>query len=243
MRSQVLEGLGTEDGDGAWVENPRQALLPGHLEHIAKPQDVYMLGERGFPLSSGRQDRGEGKDRIDLVLTDYPFQPLFISHIYDFVGALIMRRCRLRWVRSVWHMAPSGGISRALRVWQVRLEQEQGMASELILSASGGRGDDCSDRCPGIRASARGEAVDDLGFNTEMSQIPIIPLIVGESSKAKRFSDLLYDEGIVVVPIVFLMVAQDRARIKVQINAKITVEQLDSVIKTIEATAKKLGII
>ena len=82
--------------------------------------------------------------------------------------------------------------------------------------------------------------MEDLGFNTGMSQTPIIPLIVGESSKAKRFSDLLYDEGIVVVPIVFLMVAQDRARIKVQINAKITVEQLDSVI---EATAKKLKII
>ncbi len=57
------------------METPRQALLPGHLEHIAKHWDVYMLGERGFPLSSGRQDRGEGKDRIDLVLTDYPFLP------------------------------------------------------------------------------------------------------------------------------------------------------------------------
>ena len=82
--------------------------------------------------------------------------------------------------------------------------------------------------------------MDDLGFNTEMSQIPIIPLIVGESSKAKRFSDLLYDEGIVVVPIVFPMVALDLARIRVQINAKITVEQLDSVI---EVTGKKLEII
>ncbi len=117
------------------------------------------------------------------------------------------------------------------------------MASELIPSASGGRGDDCSDRCPEIQASAREEAVEDLGFDTGMSQTPIIPLIVGESSKAKRFSDLLYDEGIVVVPIVFPMVAWDRARIRVQMNAKITAEQLDSVIDTIEAAAKKLEII
>jgi len=55
-------------------------------------------------------------------------------------------------------------------------------------------------------------------------------------SKAKRFSDLLYDEEIFMVPIVFPMVAQDLARIRVQMNAKITIEQLDSNIKTIEAT-------
>ena len=87
------------------------------------------------------------------------------------------------------------------------------------------------------------KAVEDLGFNTGMSQTPIIPLIVGESSVAKKFSDVLYEEGIFVVPIVFPMVAQDLARIRVQMNAKITVEQLDSVIETIEATAKKLEII
>ncbi len=87
------------------------------------------------------------------------------------------------------------------------------------------------------------KAVEDLGFNTGMSQTPIIPLIVGESSVAKKFSDVLYEEGIFVVPIVFPMVAQDLARIRVQMNAKITVEQLDSVIETIEAVAKKLEII
>ncbi len=46
-----------------------------------------------------------------------------------------------------------------------------------------------------------------------------------------------------MVPIVFPMVAQDLARIRVQMNAKITAEQLDGVIETIEATGKKLKII
>ena len=39
-------------------------------------------------------------------------------------------------------------------------------------------------------------AVDDLGFNTGKSQTPIIPIIVGESSKAKALSDKLYERGI-----------------------------------------------
>jgi glycine C-acetyltransferase len=87
------------------------------------------------------------------------------------------------------------------------------------------------------------KAVEDLGFNTGMSQTPIIPVIVGESSKAKRLSNMLYNEGIFVVPIVFPMVAQDLARIRVQMNAKLSLEQLDSVIAAIEGIGKKLEII
>lgn len=86
-------------------------------------------------------------------------------------------------------------------------------------------------------------AMDDLGFNTGRSQTPIIPIIVGESSNAKALSDKLYGEGIFVVPIVFPMVARDLARIRVQMNAKLTTEQLDTVIGTIEKIGKQLEIV
>jgi glycine C-acetyltransferase len=87
------------------------------------------------------------------------------------------------------------------------------------------------------------KAVEDLGFDTGRSQTPIIPLIVGESSKAKMLSDMLYEEGIFVVPIVFPMVARDLARIRVQMNAKLSLEQLDHVIEVVEEIGKKLEII
>ncbi len=87
------------------------------------------------------------------------------------------------------------------------------------------------------------KAVDDLGFNTGRSQTPIIPVIVGESSKAKALSGRLYEKGIFVVPIVFPMVAQDLARIRIQMNAKLTKEQLDTVIEAIEEIGKDLEII
>jgi glycine C-acetyltransferase len=87
------------------------------------------------------------------------------------------------------------------------------------------------------------KAVQDLGFNTGMSQTPIIPIIVGESSKAKALSDKLYERSIFVVPIVFPMVAQDLARIRVQMNAKLTIETLDVVIEAIEEIGKELDII
>ncbi|MBW1857920.1 MAG: aminotransferase class I/II-fold pyridoxal phosphate-dependent enzyme [Deltaproteobacteria bacterium] len=87
------------------------------------------------------------------------------------------------------------------------------------------------------------KAVEDLGFNTGNSETPIIPIIVGESSKAKKLSDRLYEAGIFVVPIVFPMVARDLARIRVQMNAKLTREHLDKVIGSIEAIGKELDII
>ena len=87
------------------------------------------------------------------------------------------------------------------------------------------------------------KAVQDLGFNTGKSQTPIIPIIVGESSKAKMLSDKLYERGIFVVPIVYPMVARDLARIRVQMHAKLTSEELNKVIKEIEDIGKELEII
>jgi glycine C-acetyltransferase len=87
------------------------------------------------------------------------------------------------------------------------------------------------------------KAVDDLGFNTGNSQTPIIPIIVGESHKAKAMADELYKQKVYVVPIVFPMVARDLSRIRVQMHAKLTTEQLDSVITKIEQIGRKLEII
>ena len=87
------------------------------------------------------------------------------------------------------------------------------------------------------------KAADDLGFNTGSSQTPIIPIIVGESHKAKALADELYNQRVYVVPIVFPMVARDLARIRVQMHAKLTIEQLDSVIGKIEQIGRKLEII
>jgi len=87
------------------------------------------------------------------------------------------------------------------------------------------------------------KAVKDLGFNTGKSQTPIIPIIVGESSKAKMLSDNLYERGVFVVPIVYPMVARDQARIRVQIHAQLTTETLDKVIETLADIGRELEII
>ncbi|HIH88823.1 TPA: aminotransferase class I/II-fold pyridoxal phosphate-dependent enzyme [Candidatus Bathyarchaeota archaeon] len=87
------------------------------------------------------------------------------------------------------------------------------------------------------------KAVEDLGFNTGMSQTPIIPIIVGESHTAKALADKLYEKGVFVVPIVFPMVARDKSRIRVQMSSKLTREHLNDVIAKLETIGKELKII
>lgn len=54
---------------------------------------------------------------------------------------------------------------------------------------------------------------------------------------------MMYEAGIFVVPIVFPMVARELSRIRVQMNAQLKTEQLDSVIESIEKIGKDLRII
>ncbi len=87
------------------------------------------------------------------------------------------------------------------------------------------------------------KAVNDLGFNTGNSQTPIIPIICGESHKARALSETLWSRGIYVLPIVFPMVSKDSARIRCQMHAQMTQQDLDFAISEIEAAGKTLGII
>jgi glycine C-acetyltransferase len=82
-----------------------------------------------------------------------------------------------------------------------------------------------------------------MGFDTGESGTPITPVIVGESSKAKELSNRLYAEGVFALPIVFPMVAKDKARIRTMMNAGLTKEDLDFALEKFEKLGKKLVII
>ena len=82
-----------------------------------------------------------------------------------------------------------------------------------------------------------------MGYDTGESETPITPVIVGESSKAKELSNRLFKEGIFALPIVFPMVARDKARIRTMMNAGLTQEDLDFALNTFEKLGKQLVII
>jgi glycine C-acetyltransferase len=82
-----------------------------------------------------------------------------------------------------------------------------------------------------------------MGFNTGNSETPITPVIVGDSGKAKELSNMLFDEGVFALPIVFPMVAKDKARIRTMMNAGLTQKDMDFALGKFETLGKKLSII
>ena len=87
------------------------------------------------------------------------------------------------------------------------------------------------------------KAMSGLDFDIGRSETPITPVMVGGSSVAKELSDKLYEVGVFALPIVFPMVAKDKARIRTIMNAALTASDLDFAISAFEKIGKELGII
>ncbi len=85
--------------------------------------------------------------------------------------------------------------------------------------------------------------IESLGYDTGNSQTPIVPTIVGDSKKAKQLAEKLYEEGIFALAIVYPMVARDKARIRNQMNADFTREDLDTILNVYEKLGRELKIV
>lgn len=87
------------------------------------------------------------------------------------------------------------------------------------------------------------EKLKKMGFDTGNSGTPITPIMIGDSPKAKQFSAELFKEGVFALPIVFPMVAQGKARVRTQIRADFTREDLDFALGACERVGQKLQLI
>ncbi len=82
-----------------------------------------------------------------------------------------------------------------------------------------------------------------MGFDTGESETPITPVMCGESHKAKGLSKGLMEAGVFALPIVFPMVARDKARIRTMMNAGLSKEDLDDALNAFEKAGKEQNII
>ena len=85
--------------------------------------------------------------------------------------------------------------------------------------------------------------LDALGFNTGQSESPITPVIVGESSRAVRLSDRLFEEGVFAQGITFPTVARDKARVRTIVTASHTQQELQFALDAFKKVGVELGII
>ena len=83
----------------------------------------------------------------------------------------------------------------------------------------------------------------DLGFDIIDGSHPIVPIMLYDSVIAKEMSNELLNEGIYVVGFYFPVVPKEKARIRVQLSASHSKEELDTAINAFSKVGKKLNII
>ncbi|NUQ38743.1 MAG: glycine C-acetyltransferase [Caldilineales bacterium] len=82
-----------------------------------------------------------------------------------------------------------------------------------------------------------------LGFDTGLSQTPILPIMLGEAGLAKQFSRRLFEEGLFAMSIGFPTVPQGKARIRVMNTAAHTPADLDAGLAIFAKVGRELGVI
>jgi len=82
-----------------------------------------------------------------------------------------------------------------------------------------------------------------LGFSLVPGEHAIIPVMLGDAVLAGNMAERLLDEGIYVVGFSFPVVPKGRARIRTQMSAAHTKEQLDRALEAFEKVGRELGVI
>ncbi|MGC1523068.1 MAG: glycine C-acetyltransferase, partial [Steroidobacteraceae bacterium] len=82
-----------------------------------------------------------------------------------------------------------------------------------------------------------------LGFDLLPGEHPIIPVMLGEAPLAVSLAERVQQRGAYVVAFSFPVVPHGKARIRTQISAAHTREQLDQVIRAFQSAGRDLGII
>ena len=82
-----------------------------------------------------------------------------------------------------------------------------------------------------------------LGFKPLPGETPIVPVILGETAKAIQMSELLLDEGVFVTGFGYPVVPQGHARIRCQLSAGHTRDELDFALAAFSRVGTRLGLI
>jgi glycine C-acetyltransferase len=82
-----------------------------------------------------------------------------------------------------------------------------------------------------------------LGFKPLPGETPIVPVILGETAKAIRMSDLLLEQGVFVTGFGYPVVPQGHARVRCQLSAAHSRADLDFALAAFKKVGLQLGLI
>jgi glycine C-acetyltransferase len=80
-----------------------------------------------------------------------------------------------------------------------------------------------------------------LGFDLLPGEHPIIPVMLGDAQRTQDMAKRLFDEGVYVSGFFFPVVPREQARIRTQMNAALTRDDLDRALHAFEVAGKAIG--
>lgn len=86
------------------------------------------------------------------------------------------------------------------------------------------------------------EKMGELGFNIVPGEHPIVPIMLGDAVLAQKMASMLLDKGIYVIGFSYPVVPKGKARIRIQISAAHTTEDLNYAIEKFQQIGHQLGI-
>jgi len=87
------------------------------------------------------------------------------------------------------------------------------------------------------------EKISAAGFDVKPGEHPIIPIMLYDAVVSQKMAEKLLEKGIYVIGFYYPVVAKGQARIRVQISAGHSMDQLDHAIKSFIEVGKELGVI
>ena len=87
------------------------------------------------------------------------------------------------------------------------------------------------------------QKLDEAGFDLVPGEHPIIPVMTGDASKAQALAQKLMDHGIYVTAFSFPVVPKGQARVRTQMSAAHSREQLDQAIEAFVSVGKEIQLI
>jgi 8-amino-7-oxononanoate synthase len=218
----VIDGVFSMDGD--------IADLPGIVEVAERygvgvmVDDAHGLGVLG-PRGEGTSGHFGLTDKIDLIMGTF-------SKSFASIGGFVAGDSQV--IDYVQHFARSLIFSASLPPAQAAAA----LASLDIIEGEPQRREALWSNTHFLK-----EGLKELGYDTGMSETPIIPVLVGDDLLCFKMWRLLQTEGIFVNPIISPAVPPGQALIRVSIMATHVQEQLQHALDIFEKTGKQLGII
>ena len=117
-----------------------------------------------------------------------------------------------------------------------------GSSLEAIRIAQGEEGDRLRTRLS-VNAHRYRTAMTDAGFTLLQGEHPIIPVMLGDAKLAQDIAARMLELGVYVIGFSFPVVPRGQARIRTQMSAAHTFEQIDQAVAAFTTAGKELGVI